>query len=82
MLSDGSDDSGRTVHADSAELNALMEAAARHMFMKPHMGGNGKHYARVISGPTDIEGHEGHDGQVCHRSVAAVASLTPIVALF
>lgn len=59
----GSDDSGHTVHADDATLNALMEEAARLMYMKRHMAGNGNVAVREICGPTDIEGHRGRDGK-------------------
>jgi len=48
----GSDDGGKTIHADVPELNQKMEEVAKALNIKKH-----KVLETEICGPGDIEGH-------------------------
>lgn len=50
----GSDDGGKTAHADIGELNELMKRAGKYLRLKPHLV-----ESKVLYAPGDIEGHRG-----------------------
>ncbi len=53
----GSNDAGRTVHADCLPLNNMLKQAGKWLNLKPHIVAGTEIY-----GPADIEGHVGKDG--------------------
>mmetsp|Transcript_25498 Transcript_25498/g.64001 ORF Transcript_25498/g.64001 Transcript_25498/m.64001 type:complete len:997 (+) Transcript_25498:196-3186(+) len=57
----GSNDAGRTVHADVPEFNELMKTVGNALFLEEHHVG--KHRHATVFGPGDIEGHLGLDGR-------------------
>ena len=59
----GSCDSGVTVHARNDDLNAMMQEAARHLNLAPHVVGVRPAACRVLAAAGDIEAHIGDDGK-------------------
>ncbi|KAH3763191.1 Histidine kinase [Pelomyxa schiedti] len=61
-ISYGSNDYGRTIHADNKHLNLLVRNAAKQMNIKGHACGT-KEYPQFLWSPADLEGHIGSDGR-------------------
>lgn len=58
----GSDDCGKTVHADNPEFNQVMKQVAAKINLKGHVTGCGPS-SRYLYAPGDIEGHLGLDNR-------------------
>ena len=63
----GSNDAGRTVHADDLRMTQLMKEAGMWLNLKPHLVAGTSLY-----GPADIEGHVGKDGNMYVLDTARV----------
>lgn len=55
----GSNNAGRTVHADLPALNAVMQAAGIYLHLADHYVGG-----KLLSSAGDVESHIGHDGRL------------------